>query len=54
MTKIVEAYSKPCETLTRQLRNLLLSKQFIEALFSQIQAYSGPCLTRAFTETWNI
>ena len=48
-----KAYSKLCETLTRHIQNPVI-EQFIQTLFSHIQAYPEPCVTLAHVETWHI
>ena len=44
---LIQAYSEPCEILTRHIENSIQA-------FSHIQTYSEPCITFAHAETWHI
>ena len=52
-----EGYSKPCEILTRHVHKHVKSErseQFIQVLFSHIQAYSEACVTLTYVEIRHI
>ena len=47
-----KAYSQPCETLTRHIRNPAIVKTAY--LVSHIQTYLEPSVTHAYAEIWHI
>ena len=48
---IPEVYSTLCETLIRHIQNLVLIRTVYSGI---IQAYSEPCVTPGYAETWDI
>ena len=50
----VEGYSRHSETLAMHIQNSVTVRTVYQAFSSHIQAYSEPCLTHAFAETWHI
>ena len=46
-----EAYSKPCENLSRYIQNPAIVRTVYSGV---IQPYSEPCVTLSYAETWHV